>query len=120
MTRETLNGKSRTTIDRRFFGGAALALAITTLAITTTAASPAAAQAICAPHADLTELLGKRYKEQTVAIGIANNGRLMEVYSSKDGSTWTIIMTTPQGESCVVADGKSWDSRQLLALGPQV
>lgn len=115
MTRETLKGKPRKTIDRRVFGAAALALAITT-----TAASPAAAQAICASHEDMTELLGKRYKEQTVAIGIANNGHLIEVFTSVEGSTWTIIMTTPQGQSCVVADGKSWDSRNLLALGPQV
>ncbi len=115
MTRETLNEKPRMTIGRRFFGAAALALAITTAAV-----SQASAQAACAPHEDMTKLLGKRYKEQTVAIGIANNGRLMEVFSSEDGSTWTIIMTTPQGQSCVVADGKSWDSRKLLALGPQV
>ena len=115
MTRETSNGKPRKTDNRRSFGAAALALAITTVA-----ASPAAAQAICASHDEMTELLDKRYKERTVAIGIANNGRLMEVFSSEDGSTWTIIMTTPQGQSCVVADGKAWDSRQLLALGPQV
>lgn len=92
------------------------------LALTITLGAPgqASAQPICAPHEDMAQHLDKRYSEQPTAIGIASNGRLLEVYTSGDGATWTIVMTTPDGQSCVVADGQSWDSRQQIALGPQV
>lgn len=97
------------------FGASLLALAITL-----GAAGEASAQPICAPHADMAQHLDKRFSERPTAIGIASNGRLLEVYTSGDGATWTIVMTTPDGHSCVVADGQSWDSRQQIALGPQV
>ncbi len=57
--------------------------------------------------------------ESQVAIGIANNGRLVEVFSAGDGSTWTIVMTTPQGKSCVVASGEDWYLREKATRGPE-
>lgn len=82
------------------------------------AAAPAAANSICAPHDQMVEMLNERFSEQPTAIGIAGNGQLLEVFTAGDGSTWTIVMTTPKGVSCVVSDGLNWDARQRVAMGP--
>ena len=42
-------------------------------------------------------------------MGLAANGSVLEVLASKDG-TWTILITSPNGTSCVVAVGDSWEA----------
>ncbi len=63
----------------------------------------------CAERAEIMKRLGARYLEQPVAAGVANNGGLLEVLSSKDGSTWSIIVTMPDGRSCMFAVGQNWE-----------
>jgi hypothetical protein len=41
-------------------------------------------------------------------IGLTDAGNLLEVLSADDGSTWSIIVTTPDGMSCLVATGEAW------------
>ena len=95
-----------------------IAMALTS-AVVLGAVAPASARSICAPHDDLAKLLNKQFSEQPVAIGIAGNGQLLEIFTATDGATWTIVMTSPKGVSCVVSDGRAWDMRQRVALGPQ-
>lgn len=75
----------------------------------------------CNERDNVLNLLGKKYGETVSAIGVANTGGLIEVlHDPKDGS-WTIIMTTPQGMSCLVAAGEGW--RNLIdqaKTGPKV
>lgn len=52
-------------------------------------------------------LLAGKYDEVPSAIGIASGGGLVEVLTSDSGS-WTIIVTSPHGQSCVVAAGEAW------------
>ena len=63
----------------------------------------------CANRSDFLNHLSANYKEAPVAMGLTANGGLLEVVASKDGS-WTIIVTTPNGMSCGVASGMSWES----------
>lgn len=63
----------------------------------------------CASRADFLNHLSTKYREAPVAMGLTANGGLLEVVASKDGS-WTIIVTTPNGMSCGVASGLSWES----------
>ena len=73
----------------------------------------ASAQAPCNQRTEIvTELAGK-YKEVPVAIGVNSKGHLVEVLSSEHGRTWTIIVTSPAGMSCVVSVGEDWSTRQL-------
>ena len=43
-------------------------------------------------------------------MGLESNGRLFEVFATDDGSTWTMVITTPDGASCVVAAGLEWQA----------
>ncbi|MEH6630141.1 MAG: hypothetical protein V7776_04920 [Halopseudomonas aestusnigri] len=62
----------------------------------------------CDKRASIIEMLSSRYSENTQAIGVTNKGGLIEVLTNKDGGTWTIIVTTPHGISCLVAAGEGW------------
>jgi len=84
-----------------------------------TAASAASAQTACLPHEKLAEMLDGRYSEKPVAAGLEVGGRLFEVFAAPDGATWTMVLTTPEGASCVVAVGEEWQTPQQLAYDPE-
>lgn len=83
------------------------------------AASAAAAQPQCNDRTQVLELLAKKYKEAPVASGVTNNGGLVEVLTDAKGGTWTIIVTTPQGVSCLVAAGEGWRTMEQVAVDPE-
>ncbi len=60
------------------------------------------------PRSEVVKLLNDRFAETPVAIGLAINGGVVEVFATGDGSTWTIIITMPNGMSKVVGSGRSW------------
>ena len=75
----------------------------------------------CGQRNTVLDYLSAKYSEKPVAMGIAANGGLIEVLTSKEGSTFTIIVTMPQGETCMVAAGESWESLpSALAAKPQI
>lgn len=77
------------------------------IAATSVFAASASAQAICGKRTDIVGKLESGYEEQKTAAGLAHNGHLMEVFTSKNG-TWTIIFTQPGGPTCLVATGENW------------
>ncbi len=97
----------------RVLGATALALALL-LGVQ----SSASAQSACASHEEVKKQLSSAYSEARVAIGLASNGGVVEVFSTDDGASWTIVMTMPSGMSCVVASGEAWEQTEEVALGP--
>ncbi len=63
--------------------------------------------------------LENKYSEKPVAIGVANNGGVVEVLTTKEGGTWTIVITLPNGMTCLVAAGEDWESFPKVAFGPK-
>lgn len=78
---------------------------------------PAAAQSICAQRADILDKLSNQYSETPTSMGLASNGSILEVFTSPTGNTWTIIVTTPDGVSCLMASGEDWDAMGRIAMG---
>jgi photosystem II stability/assembly factor-like uncharacterized protein len=75
---------------------------------------PAAADqtpAACGPHPDVIKALGDRFHETQSATALTSAGTLLEVLTADDGSTWTIIVSRPDGLSCVVAAGQNWQDK---------
>lgn len=86
------------------------------------AATPfgAYAQPQCDLRENVIDVLRQKYKEQPVAMGVTNNGGLVEVLATGNGTTWSIIVTTPQGMSCLVAAGENWRAmKQVRELDPE-
>lgn len=72
------------------------------------APSEGAAQVACNQRDNVLGHLARKYQEVPVAIGVTNRGGLVEVLTTGDGKTWTIIISTPDGQSCLVAAGEGW------------
>jgi hypothetical protein len=64
---------------------------------------------LCSSHDAVMQTLNRKFAEKTVSMGLANNGTVVEVLSSPDGS-WTIVMTAPNGVTCLLAAGDHWQS----------
>jgi hypothetical protein len=68
---------------------------------------PAQAQQMtCAERTDIISKLAN-YKEEAEAIGLNKDGTLLEVFVSPQG-TWTVLLSSPQGQSCIAAIGEAW------------
>ena len=79
----------------------------------------AQAQPQCNNRDNVLALLAKKYKETPIAAGVTNTGGLVEVLTDIRSGTWTIIVTTPQGVSCLVAAGEGWRNMEQIALEPE-
>lgn len=94
------------------------------LAFVTAVALPlpamAAGNMACSQRDDVLAQLGSKYKEAPSAVGLANNGGLIEVLTSDNGATWTIIVSMPNGTSCLLAAGENWQPVDHVAQGPQI
>jgi hypothetical protein len=62
--------------------------------------------------------LSKTYQEQPVAIGLASNGGVFEVLTNNAGTSWSIIVTMPDGTSCMVAPGNTGNRFSRPRLKP--
>lgn len=69
---------------------------------------------ICAPRTMMHDILKRKFGEERIAIGVTNDGGLVEVLTSMSSDRWTIIISTPNGQSCFVAAGEDWRTSNML------
>ena len=62
----------------------------------------------CDKRRSVLDHLASKYGEWRIAWGIANGGQLVEVLSSGEEGTWTIIITGRDGIACFIAAGQDW------------
>lgn len=75
---------------------------------------PAAAAQVpgnCGPHTEVIKALADKFGESQSATALTNSGGLIEVLTANDGSTWSIVVSRPDGLSCIVAVGQHWQDR---------
>ena len=81
--------------------------------------SPVSAQMVCGKRDTVLSSLANEYKEHPVSMGLANNGSVLEVLASTAGS-WTVVLTRPDGMSCMLATGEGFENVSKLVKGPKV
>jgi hypothetical protein len=64
----------------------------------------------CDRHGRLAEMLGQKFTEQPTGLGLQSNGQVLELFVANDGTSWTIVVTRPDGWSCIVAVGEHWEA----------
>ena len=64
----------------------------------------------CADRTLVIERLTTKFGETRQSIGLAANRSVVEVYASDDTGSWTIIVTMPNGKTCLVASGQSFET----------
>jgi hypothetical protein len=74
----------------------------------------------CGAHAEIKSWLAKRFDESPVLRGLQSDGHLLEVFAARNGKTWTMLVTAPDGTSCIVQDGIALDTLdfRLTGTGP--
>ena len=96
-------------------------LSLTALLATLVLASALPAQAeraVCGPRDGVIAKLQKTYGETRESVGLNGTTALFEVWTSEKTGSWTILMTRPDGLSCIVAAGENWQSvRQETRVG---
>jgi hypothetical protein len=95
----------------------AAAAALLAASASVAAASAAAAEGQprpCADRASIIERLEKRFGEVRQAMGLNRGNSVVEVFASAETGTWTILVTTPNGVSCMIASGELWESQSPL------
>ena len=87
-------------------------LKFTMLAAVASFVLPLAAQAQgqnCGNRELVVERLTSKYGESRQSIGMAPKGRVVEVFASLETGTWTITVTSPNGVTCLVTSGQSYE-----------
>ena len=64
----------------------------------------------CAERARVLERLASTYGESRQSIGLGANNAVIEVFASVETGTWTITVTTPAGQTCLVASGQAFEA----------
>jgi len=77
---------------------------------------------LCDQRASIIGHMAEKYREAPVAIGVTSTGSIVEVLTTGDGTTWTIIVSNPNGTSCLIAAGEGWRALRFntTAADPRV
>ena len=75
----------------------------------------AAAQAVCGSYAEISERLARVYDERAAGRGIDAQNRMFEVWAGPEG--WTILMTSADMRSCVMAIGQKGTTWETMPVG---
>ncbi len=71
---------------------------------------PVAAQMACGTRDSVVEKLGEKYGEVRRGGGLAGPTAIFEIWASDEPPyTWTILKTTPNGFTCIMAVGDGWE-----------
>jgi hypothetical protein len=71
-------------------------------------AAPAFAQQNCASRDAIVDMLANRYGETRQSIGLGGGYQVVETFANLETGTWTIVITSPNGETCAVAAGEQF------------
>lgn len=79
-------------------------------------ATPAVSQNACASRDQVLTRLSEKYGETRQSIGLAQNAGVFEVFASDETGSWTIVVTRPNGVTCLVASGQAFEQSAELAV----
>lgn len=84
---------------------------ITGFAALLAAALPAAAENVeCGNHSEIVTQLQNRYNESRHGMGIASNDSVLEIFASEASGTFSVLITLPSGQTCLIASGNDYQS----------
>lgn len=62
----------------------------------------------CGTREAVLDHLARHYDELPVAVGLTAGGGMIELLTDPSGASWTLIVTSPRGTSCLVTAGEAW------------
>ena len=73
----------------------------------------------CGMAENIRQQLAGRYSESRVLTGLTPGGLMFELWSSAEGATWTALVTSPGGTTCITASGKNLERADQITANPQ-
>jgi len=95
----------------------AVLISTTLLSIVALSSTPSVAQTACGKRADVIRQLDEKYGETRRSLGLAQGRGVVEVYASEETGSWTILLTNPQGTSCLIAVGEAFQIYPVAGAG---
>jgi len=73
----------------------------------------------CATREKVVTRLADGYGESRQAIGLGANNQVVETFANLESGTWTVLVTMPNGLTCLVASGKAFElvAEDLIPTG---
>ena len=84
--------------------GAATGLALATML----SVAQAEAGDICDSHETISKRLASERDEHPVSLGLSRHGEMLQIFASPGGASWTMVITEPGGQACILDDGRHW------------
>jgi len=72
----------------------------------------------CGPRDRILGVLAERYGETRRSVGLGNGNQVLEMFASTETGSWTVIVTSPSGLTCLLASGQSYEE-VAEELGPK-
>jgi len=88
------------------------AAALASALVASTGASAQQQRVPCGERTAIMSHLEDGYSEKPIAMGLDAQGRVLEVLAAPSG-TWTMLVSTPGGLTCLIASGVAWEELQL-------
>ena len=76
----------------------------------------AEAQMVCGQREDIVSQLKNKYGEVRYSYGLQQGRGVVEVFANGDSGSWTILVTSPQGKSCLMAAGEAFQADEVATV----
>ncbi|MFO1174722.1 MAG: hypothetical protein U1E48_05880 [Paracoccaceae bacterium] len=71
----------------------------------------------CFQRADIVEALTKSYREQPAGFGLQGTDLMVELWYAPESGTFTILLSRPDGISCLLVSGGDWQPQPQPRAG---
>ena len=78
---------------------------------------PASASPGCDLRDTVLAKFATRHSEAPIVQALAFGGGMIEVLATADGSTWTMVMSFPNGQTCILGAGTDWQPLTPVIAG---
>lgn len=65
---------------------------------------------LCGNRTDIVSQLGEKYGERRHSLGVTGRRGVLEIFVSDETGSWTILVTSPQGVTCLMAAGEAYET----------
>ena len=88
-------------------------IAVAFVAAVALAGTAIASPVYCGPRKAMLTKLANSLHQQPSSVALTDDGQLLEVVKSDTDLVGVILITSPQGFSCIIAEGDDWQSKKI-------